>query len=305
MDGRPSRDGLPISEEMHMLVRWSVAVGLVLLLSVACGGSAAEDEVAASAATVTVPQATATVPQATATVTQATATVAPATGTGVWQPPPGATWQWQLTGETIDTSFDVAMYDLDLFDADPELVRSLHDQGRAVVCYLSAGSVEDWRPDAGDFPASVVGKAYEGWEGERWLDIRQIELLAPIMGQRLDSCKSKGFDAVEPDNIDAYTNDTGFPLTYEDQLNYNIWLAGEAHARGLSIGLKNTSEQAEELVTHFDWALTEGCFVQGWCQDMVLFVDAGKAVFAAEYTDVGADLDEICPEAGGYASASS
>ena len=31
----------------------------------------------------------------------------------------------------------------------------------------------------------------------------------------------------------------GFPLTYQDQLQYALWLADEAHKRGLAIGVKN------------------------------------------------------------------
>ncbi len=66
--------------------------------------------------------------------------------TAVWQPKPGTTWQWQLTGE-IDTSFDVAMYDIDLFDTPQAVIETLHQDGRTVICYFSAGSYEDWRPD--------------------------------------------------------------------------------------------------------------------------------------------------------------
>lgn len=224
--------------------------------------------------------------------------VAPA---GWWRPPPGTSWQWQLTGLPIDTSYDVDMYDIEMFDNEAGTVAALHAQGRKVVCYISAGSWEDWRPDADEFPASVLGNDYEGWPGEKWLDIRQIDLLAPIMRARLDECRAKGFDGVEPDNIDGYTNDTGFPLTYQDQLAYNLWLAAEAHARGLSIGLKNDGEQAPDLVAHFDWALTEDCFAQDWCDEMAPFVAAGKAVFAAEYTDeltLDQFLDQVCPQAG-------
>ena len=147
------------------------------------------------------------------------------------------------------------------------------------------------------FPDEVIGNDYDGWPGEKWLDIRQIDLLAPIMRARLDMCQAKGFDGIEPDNIDSYTNDTGFPLSYQDQLNYNIWLAEEAHLRGLSIGLKNDDEQARDLLPFFDWALTEDCFDQGWCEEMQPFISAGKAVFAAEYTDTGISLEEFCPEA--------
>ena len=158
-----------------------------------------------------------------------------------WQPDVDTTWQWQLGGP-IDTSIDAEMYDLDLFETDASVVRALKDQGRAVICYISVGSWEDWRPDADKFPAEVIGKNYSGWPGEKWLDIRQIDQLAPILGARLDMCAAKGFAGVEPDNIDAYTNNTGFPLTFADQLAFNTWLADEAHARGLSIGLKNDSE---------------------------------------------------------------
>jgi hypothetical protein len=214
-----------------------------------------------------------------------------------WQSPPNTSWQWQLGDGEIDLSHDVEMYDIDLFDQSAETVATLHAQGRKVVCYISVGSYEEWRPDAAQFPPGVLGNDYAGWPGERWLDIRQIDLLAPIMRARLDLCKSKGFDAVEPDNMDGYTNDTGFPLTYADQLAYNLWLAEEAHARGLSIGLKNTPEQVVDLVAHFDWALTEGCFDQGWCEEMLPFIMAGKAVFAAEYTDTAITLEDFCSQA--------
>ena len=142
----------------------------------------------------------------------------PATTNGsIWIPAVNTSWQWQLTSP-VDQSVDAVMYDIDLFDNETSVVASLHSQGRRVVCYISVGSWENWRPDANQFPASVIGNDYEGWSGEKWLDIRQIDLLAPIMRARLDQCKAKGFDAIEPDNIDGYTNDTGFPLTYQDQL---------------------------------------------------------------------------------------
>jgi hypothetical protein len=217
-----------------------------------------------------------------------------------WRPSPGTSWQWQLTDLPIDQSFDVDVYDIDMFDNDASTVAELHAQGRAVVCYISVGSWEDWRPDADQFPPEAIGNDYEGWPGEKWLDIRRIDLLAPIMRARLDLCRDRGFDGVEPDNVDGYTSDTGFPLTYQDQLAYNIWLAGEAHARGLSIGLKNDEAQAADLVTHFDWAMTEDCFADEWCEEMALFTNAGKAVFAAEYTDqltTDQFLSHVCPQA--------
>ncbi len=143
----------------------------------------------------------------------------------------------------------------------------------------------------------MLGNDYDGWPGERWLDIRRIDLLAPILRARLDLCRSKGFDGVDPDNINGYLNPTGFPLTAQDQLNFNIWLANEAHARGLSIGLKNDSEQLASLLAYFDWGLTEDCYDQGWCSDLSPFIAAGKPVFAVEYTDTGINFNLFCQQA--------
>jgi hypothetical protein len=193
----------------------------------------------------------------------------------------------------VDQSVDAQVYDIDLFQNDAPVVASLHSKGRKVICYLSAGSWEDWRPDAAKFPAVVKGNS-NGWPGEKWLDIRRLDVLGPIMEARLDLCRQKGFDAVEPDNVDGYTNNTGFPLTYQDQLRFNIFLANAAHARGLSIGLKNDLGQIGDLVTAFDWALNEQCFQYNECQTLLPFVAAGKAVFIAEYST---PTSSFCPQA--------
>ena len=215
----------------------------------------------------------------------------------LWLPEPGLSWQWQLTDPPVNTAYNVSVYDIDLFDNDHSVVDELHKLGKKVICYISMGSWEEWRPDAHLFPSEVIGKDYEGWEGEKWLDIRRIDLLAPVLTARLDLCKEKGFEAVEPDNIDGYANDTGFPITYQDQIAFTTWLAEQAHDRGLSIGLKNNSDQVLDLLSFFDWALTEDCFAEGWCEAFSPFIKAGKAVFAAEYTDTGVTLDAICPQA--------
>ena len=206
----------------------------------------------------------------------------------IWRPAPATTFQWQLSDGPVDRSVAASVYDIDVVDNDARIVAALHAAGRHVICYVDVGSYEDWRPDRARFLAhrAVLGKPYADWAGEWWLDIRRLDILGPIMRARLDRCKAKGFDAVEPDNIDGYANETGFPLRYEDQLRYNRWLAGEAHRRGLSIGLKNDGDQVGDLFQYFDWALTEDCFNQGWCSQVMPFLRAGKAVFAVEYDDV-------------------
>ena len=209
-------------------------------------------------------------------------TRAASTAASWWVPPPATSWQWQLTG-TLDLSVNAAMFDVDLVDTPAATVAALHARGRRAVCYLSAGTWEDWRPDASRFPAAVLGAVVSGWPDERWLDIRRLDLIGPIMEARLDSCRQKGFDAVEPDNVDGYANNSGFPLTGADQLRYNRWFAGAAHARGLGVGLKNDLDQIPDLVAAFDFAVNEQCFQYKECGALAPFTAAGKAVFQVEY----------------------
>ena len=211
----------------------------------------------------------------------------------IWRPASQVNWQWQLTG-TVDLTIDASIYDIDLFNNDASVVAALHSKGRKAICYVSVGTFEDWRPDAGRFSAAVKGLPLADFPNERWLDIRRLDELKPIMEARFDMCKQKGFDAVEPDNVDAYTNKTGFPLTGQDQIQYNTWLASAAHARGLSVGLKNDLDQVRELEPLFDWALNEQCFQFKECSLMKPFLDAGKAVLQVEYK---LDPTKFCNEA--------
>ncbi|MEU7555529.1 endo alpha-1,4 polygalactosaminidase [Streptomyces sp. NPDC044571] len=198
-----------------------------------------------------------------------------------WQPRPGVSWQWQLTGR-LDTSVKAAVFDIDGFHTTAEQMAELKKAGRKTVCYLSTGAWEEFRPDAREFPAELLGQG-NGWEGERWLDIRRTAELEPLMAKRIDMCREKGFDAVEPDNMDGYANKTGFPLTAGDQLAYNRLIAKLAHDRGLSVGLKNDLDQIPQLVGDFDFAVNEQCAEYEECERLTPFIEAGKAVFHVEY----------------------
>jgi len=210
-----------------------------------------------------------------------------------WQPTPGLKWQIQYTG-TIDTSLNVDVYNLDVFDTSATTISALRSKGKHVICYFSAGSYENWRPDTAAFPASVLGRNLDGWAGERWLDVRQLDILMPIMRARMEQAVQKGCDAVDPDNVDGYSNNTGFALSYNDQLAYNIALAEAAHSLGLAVSLKNDLDQIKDLVSHFDFAVNEECFQYGECNMLKPFTDAGKAVFGIEYT---LSNSSFCPQA--------
>jgi hypothetical protein len=207
----------------------------------------------------------------------------PPSGTGaLWRPEQGTSWQYQLAG-TLDLTVDAAVYDVDWHETSADQVAQLHAAGRRVICYVNAGAYEDWRPDAQDYPGEVLGEPLDGWPGERWLDVRRTDLLLPLLSARVDVCQSKGFDAVEFDNVDGWSNETGFPLTAEDQLAFNRAIAGLAHARGMSVGLKNDVDQVDQLADVFDFAVNEECLAYDECGAYRDFLAAGKAVLHVEY----------------------
>lgn len=216
----------------------------------------------------------------------------PSTGSH-WQPAPGLKWHIQYTG-TVSTSLNVDVYNIDLFDTSAATISSLKSKGKHVICYFSAGSYENWRPDTGKFPTSVLGKNLDGWAGEKWLDVRRLDILIPIMRARMEMAVTKGCHAVDPDNVDGYANSSGFPLSYNDQLAYNIALTETAHDLGLAIGLKNNLDQIKDLVSHYDFAVNEECFQYGECNALKPFIAAGKPVFGIEYNLSKASF---CPQA--------
>ena len=214
--------------------------------------------------------------------TDGTPSSTPASQT-VWTPAPGTSWQIQFTG-TIDTSINVKAFDLDLFATTKETISKLHTRGTKAICYFSGGSSESYSPDFSSFPSSVLGTTLDGYPAERWLDVRQLAILGPIMTARMDLAVQKGCDAVDVDNMDGYTNKPGFAITYAQQLAYNKFIAAEAHKRGLSIGLKNDLLQIKDLVDAYDFAINESCLSYSECYYMQPFIDRKKAVFAISYT---------------------
>src|SRR5579872_2147826 len=223
--------------------------------------------------------------------------VTPLAAQAMWIPSSGDTFQWDL--ETpVPLTVPATVYDIDMFDNPATVVTKLHALGRHVICYIDVGSWESYRPDAKQYPKAILGERYPGYPQERFVDIRRLDLLGPILAKRFDLCRSKGFDAIEPDNIDTYQADTGFPLTAQDELNFDAWLISQAHARGLSIGQKNDPEQASKLYGSFDWALLEECFYLNFCERFAPYVASGKAVFDTEYlSDTGQQvfLNQDCP----------
>jgi hypothetical protein len=218
---------------------------------------------------------------------------------------PNTTWQWQIQGK-IDQSVVADMFDIDLFDARPGeinagVIDNLHAKGKHVLCYLDTGAWESYRPDADEFPRSVIGNS-TGWSGERYLDIRPQSwpLFEPIILRRLDLAVSLGCDGIEPDQNNSVENNPGFPITYADEAAWYIEVATQAHARGLTVVQKNGIELlqrpqfASSMVAAHDGMLNEECWRYRECDDgLQLYVQAGKWLGEVEYRG---QTRRFCPE---------
>jgi hypothetical protein len=77
------------------------------------------------------------------------------------------------------------------------------------------------------------------------------------MRSRFELAALKGCEGIDPDNMNGYSVDTGFDLTYDDQIAYNIAIAEEIRSFDMLAGLKNDNDQAEDLVWDMDFAVLE------------------------------------------------
>ncbi|RKH30404.1 hypothetical protein D7V77_02875 [Corallococcus sp. CA041A] len=228
--------------------------------------------------------------------------------------PKGTTWMWDLEHNAIPTNLNAQVYVVDLFNTSTAKIQEYKTAGKKVVCYFSAGSYEDWREDANQFPQDTYCTPGEncaqsvhimgdwctaGGGCEWWLDHRK-QAVRTVMTSRMQLAKNKGCDAVEPDNIDGYSHDDEISctdqacwgLTAANQLDYNRWLATTAHSLCLGIALKNDVDQVPALADSFDFAINEECQRFNECGAYkTWFTNKNKAVFNAEYRkDSGGDI---------------
>ncbi|CAI5967125.1 unnamed protein product [Closterium sp. NIES-64] len=231
---------------------------------------------------------------------------------GWYVPKPGTTFFWQLSGSDadVDPTHPAKVYTVDS-SLTAKSIAKLRNAGKAVMCYISFGTAEDYRSDYNQFPKSVIGgltcrneQCTEVWPGERWLDIKS-PIVKTIMEKRIKLAKSKGCDGVDPDNINAYSNNimaqpiSKFTITADDQFKYNSWIANTVHKYGMSVGLKNPGPLAPSFMANlFDWAIIESCIYfsdfsnNAWysrkyaCDYSNEFIVRNKAVFSIEYKEL-------------------
>lgn len=203
-------------------------------------------------------------------------------GTSWWSPNVGESWQIEIKYPLNETTANASVYDIDLLSNKPATITQLHALGRKVICYFSAGSYEDFRSDSELFLPADYGAPLMNWPGEWWLNTSSTNV-RNIMLRRLDRAASMMCDGVDPDNTDAYNNENGLNLTMGDAVSYVSFLADAAHARNLSIGLKNSGDIVPFVLDKVQWQVNEQCVEYKECSTFRPFIAAGKPVFHIEY----------------------
>jgi hypothetical protein len=215
------------------------------------------------------------------------------TGPG-YVPAADDSWQAQLSG-SIDPGLDVELFYLDADFTELAALQALRARGAHYVCYLSAGSFEPWREDAGEFPERVLGLALPDYPREQWLDIRD-ETVRGLMLRRVEAMALKGCEGVVPASLAVHAADTGFELSLEDALDYAGWLASRIHLAGMSAGLIAPLDLTAPLVGDFDWGLAVDCLMPSRCSAFQPFAEQEKPVLHVEFGDAET-APELCRSA--------
>lgn len=220
----------------------------------------------------------------------------PSSNSGIKLPPTGKIiWDWQIGASSesaIIAPAGARLMDIDGFNVSATKVAQLKAQGIYTVCYLDVGSWEQGRPDSNQYPESLKIHYDSAW-GEWFLDVTDVfkpnSSLATILRNRFQMCKDKGFDAIEPDNLQNDEN-AGGKITLQQQIDFNGWIADLAHDIGIAILQKNGPDKVllkdrtgKMMVEKFDGILNEECQQYNECAPLSEYPKRGKLALNVEY----------------------
>jgi len=224
---------------------------------------------------------------ATHATTPARGTTAGATAAAYRDPPANGRFDYQIGGAYKPLP-SVRIVDRD---------RTSHPApGVYNICYVNAFQTQAyqdgwWKKHHPSLLLRRNGTLVEdpGWAGEIILDTStpaKRHALARVIGGWIAGCAKKGFDAVEPDNLDSNTRSHHL-LTVADNMDYAALLAKRAHQVDLAFAQKNDAELAAhwQKKVGFDFAIAEECQVYSECFHYLKAY--GNHVIEIEYTDNG------------------
>ena len=232
-----------------------------------------------------------TAPATTSPVTTApapTRSVTPAASSGTWAPPPAnAAFDYQIgspytppAGVSVvsrdhGAAAAAGLYNIcyvNAFQAQPDDLSWWQSKHPSVLLRDASGKVvidKDWNEALLDY--STAAKRAE---------------LTTVVGTWIDECAGKGFQGLEPDNLDSYTRSKGL-LTESQAVAYAASLTSYAHGKGLAVGQKNTADLSTATAKQvgFDFAVAEECADFSECQSYT--ASYGTHVIVIEYSQSG------------------
>jgi len=198
-----------------------------------------------------------------------------------------SSFDWILdTDEISEIKTPAQVVDLDVLDTPKTTVEKLKKQWKIVIWYINIWAIENYRDDYEKFPKNVIWKTYSWWEDEKYLDVRKYEKFQKFILNRLEIAKEKGFNWIEPDNMDTYDNfeETWFKILEWDMREYLTWLNIETNKRWMFLIQKNAPELSKKMEKNFDAALLEWAFYNNFEDDFKNYIKNWKKVFNVEYT---------------------
>ncbi len=191
--------------------------------------------------------------------------------------------------EKVKKDTQVLTFELDSLVEDfegTEVADYVHSLGAKLICYTSEGYQKSHHDEA-QYPEDakggnicrkeIFGKCVSWWPGEKWGNPKK-ESLKKFLHGRFKKAKELGCDGVEPDNMDQHSNDVGFSITEEENIQAQKEIAALAHKEGLAIFQKNAGDIAEHLVDHFDGVYNESCFEYDECDDLAPYKNKLTAI---------------------------
>ena len=199
-------------------------------------------------------------------------------------PPANGQFDYQIGGAYTPLS-SVAIVDRDRLSAPVS--------GKYNVCYVNAFQTQTddaswWTTNHGDLLVKKNGAYVKDPDWNEYIldtstAAKRTSLLA-IVGGWIDGCKTSGFQAIEPDNLDSYDRSKSV-VTQQNNIDFAKLLATRAHADGLAIAQKNDASITSGKSIGFDFAIVEEC--QPYTECDVFSSVYGAQMYEIEYTDNG------------------
>lgn len=176
------------------------------------------------------------------------------------------------------------------------------------ICYINAfqTQTEDqswWKSNHDDLLLKNGGRYVEdsNWN-ELILDISTAAKrtgLMSVVSPWIDQCASKGFKAVESDNLDTWTRSEGL-LNKDNAIAMAKLITDYAHGKGLASGQKNAMELGATGRSQigFDFVVAESCAQYNECGSYTSVY--GSNIIAIEYGE--SNFEKACSQIGSKVS---